>query len=463
MLTSLLMRLPLVTAVLCASLAHCNGATLALVGGTVIDVTQFGRSSRDLRDSAILIRDGKIVAVGPRNQVTVPSGARIVDITGKYVLPGLVDGFTGLNSQAQANAHLYMGVTSVALSQDDRRGRWFLRAHPIPHVYLLDGIGSNDEFDMLADRPEWASKLKGHEGESELSWEDSSRMMDQQIKLGVRGLWLGHNLTPANTRRIIAKARRLGFVTYGEFIATPYVDAIAEGVTLLLHMTRYELGLVPRERQLQLAAEPEGKSAKEAYKLVEAISPGDPRVSDYGKLIARSRVALMPTFSLQYADLPGHRNLWKEPIAAILSPQGVFHPTDPQSGESQFPSPEIRARAQTMYGRMWALNQTIAREHPRYLAATGSAVFGSLPGISMHTEMEMLVRVGLTPREALAAATNNYAEQFGWRELGLVAAQRRADLLVLDADPLADIRNTTRVHMVLLEGEAVERAALLKP
>jgi len=83
--------------------------------------------------------------------------------------------------------------------------------------------------------------------------------------MGVRALWLGHNLTSANTRRIIAKARRLGIVTYGEFIATPYSEAIRDGVGLLLHMTRYELGLIPSEMQRPLAAQPEGPLADKAY------------------------------------------------------------------------------------------------------------------------------------------------------------------------------------------------------
>jgi len=61
-----------------------------------------------------------------------------------------------------------------------------------------------------------------------------------------------------------------------------------------------------------------------------------------------------------------------------------------------------------------------------------------MPGISTHTELELLVRSGLTPREALAAATSNYSERFGWRELGLVEAGRRADLLILAADPTVD-------------------------
>lgn len=87
---------------------------------------------------------------------------------------------------------------------------------------------------------------------------------------------------------------------------------------------------------------------------------------------------------------------------------------------------------------------------------------GTMPGISLHTELEMLVRIGLSPREALAAATNNYAIQFGWSELGQIAPGRRADILVLDADPTANIWNARRISTMLLEGSIVDRDALLK-
>lgn len=428
----------------------------------MLDVSAFGSSAHDLSDAVVLVRNGKIAAVGPRGKIAIPKDVRLVDVSGKFIVPGLIDGFAGLNSQGQASANLYMGVTTVVASTDDRRGVLFLTAKPGPHVYLLDSAGSTDSFALLGQRPEWAAKLKGRDPDIELNWEDTSRIMDEQSRLGVRALWLGHNLTGANTRRILAKARKLGMATYGEFIATPYSEAIDEGVSLLLHMSRYELGLVPAETQRSLATDPEGPLAAKAYDSLAKIPPTDTRVSQYARHIAQRRVALMPTFSLAYVALPGHRNLWKEPAAAVLDPKGMFYPTDPTTGERRYPSEKARLDTERMNAQMWNLNVAFQREHPRYLAATGAPVFGSMPGISMHTEMELLVRLGLTPREALAAATGNYAEQFGWRELGQVSAGRRADLLILDADPTLNIQNSTRIHMVMLEGNILDRPGLLR-
>ena len=105
---------------------------LVLVGGTIVDVTDWGRSALDQQNSIVIIQNGKITDVGSRFVISVPKGAWVIDCTGKYLIPGLVDGFAGMNSQGQANADLYMGVTTVVASGDDRRGRIDFAANPSP-------------------------------------------------------------------------------------------------------------------------------------------------------------------------------------------------------------------------------------------------------------------------------------------------------------------------------------------
>src|SRR5215469_9160145 len=95
---------------------------LVLIGGTIIDVSDWGRSAKDLQDTVVIVQGGRITDVGSRANLPVPKGARIIDCAGKFIIPGLIDGFTGMNSQAEANANLYMGVTSVVASSDNRRG-----------------------------------------------------------------------------------------------------------------------------------------------------------------------------------------------------------------------------------------------------------------------------------------------------------------------------------------------------
>ncbi len=450
---------------------------MALAGGTLIDVTEWGHSAKDIPDAVVLVRDGRVIDVGPRSVLPVPKGARVIDCTGKYLIPGLVDGFAGMNSQGQANANLYMGVTTVIASADDRRGQIDFAASPSPHLYLLDSIGSTDNWSLLAKRPEWAAKLKEGTRPAELSPEDTAKQLIDTAKLGTRVLWLGHDLTAANTQWIIAHARQAGLITYGEFVATPYKVGIEAGVDSLLHMSRYELGVIPDELQRPLVDDPEGGAANTAYDYSERLPPTDPHVGDYARFLASHHAALMPTFSLFYLQLPDHRNLWKEPAAALLDPAGMFAPPDRKTGElayalapwtrrlpaatQRWMEENLRKKADQSAMRLWRINEAIFAAYPHYLAASGAAVFGSMPGISMHTELEMLVRLGLSPREALAAATNNYALQFGWYELGQIAPGRRADILVLDADPTVNIWNARHISTLMVDGNVLDRDELL--
>jgi hypothetical protein len=452
---------------------------LVLAGGTIIDVTNWGHSANDIQDAVVYIRDGHILAVGPRASLPIPKGSQVIDCTGKYLIPGLIDGYAGMNSQGQASANLYMGVTTVVAASDSVR-RWVdQQAHPSPHIYLLDGIGSTDDWSLLISRSEWAQKLKDGTGHlNELSPDDIARQLADTAKLGTRVLWLGHNLTAANTQWIIEHAHQMGLITYGEFVSTSYQFGVQSGVDVLLHMGRYELGVIPDELQQPLMDDPEGSASRTAYGYAERLPPTDYRMRNYAQFLAKNRTALMPTFSQYYLRLPDHRNLWKEPAAQLLDARNLNAPPDPLTGETIYPLPawarhlpnysvhwmeeNAHKKADLEAIKLWAINQAIFEAYPHYLAASGAPAFGTMPGISMHTELEMLVRLGLSPREALAAATNNYAEQFHWTELGQIAPGRRADILILDGDPTTNIWNARNINTILLDGNQIDRESLLK-
>jgi hypothetical protein len=301
--------------------------------------------------------------------------------------------------------------------------------------------------------------------------------MIDTAKLGTKVFWLGHNITAANAQWIIAHAHQMGLVTYGEFAATPYRVGIDAGADALLHMGRYELGVVPDELQRPLRDDPEGPAASTAYDYSERLPPTDTHVRDYANFLAAHHAALMPTFSMFFLRLPGHRNLWHEPASQLLDSARMFDPPDRSNGESVYPlapwthhlpamsqrwmEESLRKKADQSAMRLWHINQTIFTAYPHYLAASGAPVTGTMSGISMHTELEMMVRLGLSPREALAAATNNYALQFNWNELGQIAPGRRADILVVDGDPSLSIWNVRRISTLILEGNVLDREGLL--
>jgi len=451
---------------------------LVLLGGTITDVTDWGRSALDQKNTIVIIQNGKITDVGSRFLIQVPKGAQVIDCTGKFIVPGLIDGFTGMNSQGQASAHLYMGVTTIVASGDGHRGHIDFSANPSPHLYLLDSVGSTDNWSLLMGHDNWTAKLREGARPAELAPEDTANQISATAHLGTRVLWLGWNITAANTQWIISRARQMGLVTYGEFISTPYSVGIDAGVDALLHMSRYELGVVPDELQRPLVGDPYGAAATTAYDYSQHLPPTDSHFRNYGHFIATHHAALMPTFSLYYLNLPNHRNLWKEPAASLLNPMNMYTPSNRNTGELDYPlaswtrhlpnatvrwmEENQRKKADLTAMRLWRINQTIFNGAPHYLAASGAAVSGTMPGISLHTEMEMLVRIGLSPREALAAATNNYSIQFGWNELGLVAPGRRADILILDADPTNNIWNLRRISTIIFDGNVVDREGLLK-
>ncbi|MGO8934379.1 MAG: amidohydrolase family protein [Terracidiphilus sp.] len=450
---------------------------LVLAGGTLVDVTSWGNSARDITGSIIVIRDGRITDVGLPDQVSIPKDARIIDCTGKFLIPGLIDGYAGMNSQAQANANLYMGVTTVVARADPEHGFIDTGAQPTPHIYPIDTIGVTDNWSLLARHPEWVAKLREGEHPVELGPQDTARQMVDTARNGTRVLVLTAHLTAANSQWIIARAHEMGLVTYGEFVSTPYRVGDEAGVDALVRMDHYDLGVIPDELQRPLVDDPDGSSADTAYDYSERIPPTDARLRDYAHFLATHHAALMPAFSLYYVELPGHRDLWHEPAAALLDPGRMFHPTDPSTGEMIFPlsswtrhlpNPALRwmeADLQKKAGqsalRLWHINQTVFSAFPHYLAGSGADAMGTMPGISLHTELELLVRLGLSPREALAAATNNYSLQFGWNELGLIAPGRRADILVVDADPTVNIWNARRISAIILDGQQLDRSSLL--
>lgn len=450
---------------------------LVLAGGTVIDLTNWGDSARDVPNAVVIIRDGQITDVGVAGQLAIPKNSRVIDCTGKFIIPGLVDGYAGMNSQAEANANLYMGVTTVVARADEERGFVDFGAVPSPHIYPIDSVGVTDNWSLLAHQPDWTAKLREGVHPVELSPDDTAQQIGDTQRLGTRVLLLGPEITAANAQWIIARAHERHLATYGEFVSTPYHVGVEANVDVLLHMDRYDLGVIPDELQIPLVEDPDGPSATTAYDYSQRIPPTDLHVRNYAKFLAAHRAALMPTFSLYYVELPNHRNLWKEPAAELLSPSRMFHPTDPETGEMMYPLPgwsrhmpgagqrwleaDAQKKADQAAMRLWRINQTIFSAFPHYLAASGADALGTMPGISLHTELEMLVRLGLSPRESLAAATSNYAVQLGWTELGQIAPAHRADILVLNGDPTVNIWNARNISTLILDGNVIDRDALL--
>jgi hypothetical protein len=420
---------------------------VAVVGGTLLDLANGGKGRRaatgersfaDLPDAVILFQGDEVVAVGPRDSVRIPDDAHRIDATGKWILPGLIDGFATLNNQEYADAYLAMGVTSIVGVSGGRRGLLYLGSDPGPRIFPLEGIGS----------------------ETLPSDEAVTAAVDQLAAQGVRVALLMYGLTPSQLRLAHSRAKEHGMATIGELGQSTYAQANAVGLDAFVHTTRYSLDAVPRDMAAAVAAQPfsdELGSPKWRYYLWLANADLDlPALQRHATALGRGPAALMPTLSLLYLDMEEHDNPWEWPTSAWISPDDVNAPADPLTGMHSYDQSHTEAYG-AVAQRVLELERLYHAAGARHIVGSATDVWGTMPGISLHTELELLTRIGLSPREALAAATTNLHEVFGLEGVGVVEKGGKADLLIVDSDPTQDLRVLRNPALVVAAGRLVRR------
>jgi hypothetical protein len=453
----------LIAPMLCLLLATpaLAGQTLVLRGGTLVDLSDFGRGIRDVADATVVMRDGRIVAAGPGAKIAVPKDARVVDTAGAWLVPGLNDVFATVNNQAQANAYLVLGVTGIVGSDEPggRRGALFRDAHPGPRIFPMDQLYGVDTESVNADRMSVQALLA-------LPRLDDAALraaIDAKEADGVRVLLLYYTLLPDQVRTVARYARKRRIATIGELGATRYAEGVEAGVEAFVHTSRYSLDLAPAELRAQVASAPFGPPRRRWYEFLLTLDGASEAVQAQGRAFAGGRTALIPTLAMNYLDLPGHANPWLEPAAQLLDPADIHLPANRETGQAEVPADAVRdGFPQGASAHLNELERAYCRAGARYLAGSGTTAFGTMPGISLHIELQQLVAACLTPRQALAAATANVGQAFNWPEVGRIAKGANADVLVLDADPTTDIANLKRIRQLVLAGELIDREALLR-
>jgi amidohydrolase family protein len=458
----------LVSAIACLAVQSAHAAPVAIVHGTLIDVSHYGLGAADIDDATIVLRDGRIESAGAARAVTIPKDARIVDARGRFIVPGLIDGYGGMRTPGFAKAYLYDGVTSVyvAISNDfgdgENTGRVLRDTQPGPRLLrgaVMTGYSPNgDDVDPAA--------MAKHRT-------DDARLTDAQLRAridtlaadGVRGVTISYDTWPDQIATIARAARAHAMAAVDEPGFANYPDAIQAGVAAFPHNDRYETELALASHWLTYSDGPGGMKLRDAYHDVCTADPSAPALTDYGTMLSKSRTALLPLLSIEATadglDVP---NPWSAKSSVLIRPGDLDNPVDPVTGaapylaqlpaERRTPVRDCAKHRQLIEARLHALGA-------HYLAGSGAPAYGIMPGSGLHGELALLVRIGLTPREALAAATSNFADVYGWTDIGRVEAGRDADLLILDADPRKAVSALDRIHMVLLNGTAVDRDRLL--
>lgn len=444
-----------------------SAADLALVGVTVVDV-----ESGDLRPNhTVLIRGNYIVAVEPVG-ATPPLAGRVVDARDKYVIPGLWDmhvhlfrhgsGPRGQNRAAEFPLFLANGVTGV-------RDMWT----DLDDIKLVRQWNrESDSGVLLAPRiqatgpvidgapPVWAGSLVAARAD------DAGALVDSLVRGGVNALKVYTRLQRDVYLALVSEARRRGLDVVGHVPASILAaEASDAGQRTIEHLQ---------------VTDDCSTDADEITKMRrESSSQGDPRVlarrletysdtlcSNLFERFVRNGTWQVPTLVvLRQAALRGDRSF----LDAIRLHPGLryVHQTEHDGWEAQSSQAVSRATPQGVELSRRALQNRlhiVGGMHRAGVPLLAGSDMGNpflVAGFSLHDELAMLVSAGLTPLAALQASTSSPARYFHATDsLGTVAPGKLADLVVLDADPLRDIRNAQRIHAVVVNGRLLDRTEL---
>ena len=425
--------LPIAIAVSSAASAGQSLASLAIRDVTLID----GTGGPALPGVTVLVRDGRIAAVGPATELPIPADARVVDGSGKYLIPGLWDMHTHL---------------SKARSPALRR----LVAHGI--LSVRDAGGDMPELQR------WKAEIRAGE------------------RVGPRILMAGPYLeSPANVLRVLVgntvePEERTRIPVDGPAHAARVVDSIAAaGVDLVKVRTWRDLETfraiaeAAHARGLPLAAHVFGLppellreglvSSVEHFLEAPEEWTREERLDFYSAMAERGTavVATVVTFADNVLVMPDTLAAVVEgadDISAFLLADWREQVAESSAGSVQ----GWRSYFPTVV-RSW---REMREAGMRVLPGSDLAVAGVFAGASLHENLALMVEeIGLSPAEAIVAATRHSAEFAGVADsLGTIEPGMIADLVLLEADPLADIANTARVAAVLQGGRLLDRAAL---
>ncbi|MEX0288720.1 MAG: hypothetical protein AB3N14_06380, partial [Flavobacteriaceae bacterium] len=207
--------------------------TFALVGGTVLDLDNYGNSFSDIENAVVLVSGNEITAVGKKEEVIIPDNAEILNIEGTFLVPGLIDAFAALNDQFYANAFLYLGVTTIVGLDGGRRGPIFWDGNPTPQIYKFDSYYGDSEWSEEEQLiKQWATT------------DEINKDIDSIAANDVKVLLVHYGVKPDQLEAIVKKCMEHNMVTIGELGHSKVVDALAAGIQSFVHISRYSIDIV---------------------------------------------------------------------------------------------------------------------------------------------------------------------------------------------------------------------------
>jgi imidazolonepropionase-like amidohydrolase len=438
--------------------------SVAITGVTVIDVETGGHQA----GRTVIITGNRITSVSPAGSATIPAGARVLEGRGGFLIPGLWDfhvhaAFNGMD-------RLFMpllvanGVTGVRDMwsrldwMDSSRAR--IRAGVFAGPRL---IGSGNLVDGVPQI--WPGSL----GAS--TPEDGRRIVDSLARAGAGFIKVYSRLSPEVYRAIAAEAKRIGISFAGHVpgLVSP-AEASDLGQRTIEHLTTIILGCSADEDRLraQTAAAVAAKGWDSAGALqrrgvaavLEAFDAD--RCRELARRFVRNGTWMSPTITvLRSTAFLDDTTLAADPRMAFI-PEAFGAGWNPNRDfRFRTLTAEDWARRKDVFRRQLEVIRLLKAEGVRFLAGTDLSNPYIFPGFSLHDELANLVEAGFSPLDALRAATIEPARFLGATDsLGAVAQGQLADLVLLDADPLADIRNISRIRAVVADGRVYDQGAI---
>ncbi|MGH9349004.1 MAG: amidohydrolase family protein [Vicinamibacterales bacterium] len=397
--------------------------TVALVGARVITMKKTGAAvDRPIEHATVIVEGNRIAAVGPSSSVRVPAGAARVDVRGKTIIPGLVDVHAHVDGESQ-------GILAEA--------SWPLMANVAFGVTTAHDPSNNTETVFT-----------------------NAEMIRAGLKLGPRLFSTGTILYGAETpfKAVVesyddARAHLERLRAMGAFTVKSYNQQRRDVRQMI----------VKAARELKMMVVPEGGSLfymnvthiLDGHTGIEHSLPVPNLYNDVVTLFAKSQVGYTPTLIVGFGGLAGenywyqHMNVYEHQRLLRFVPREIV---------------DARSRRRPMAADGDFNHLLIARSAKKVRDAGGRVQLGAhgqLQGLGTHWELWMLQQGGMTNLEALEAATIAGARYLGLeKELGSIETGKLADLVVLDRNPLEQIRNSDSVRMVMLNGRLYDAATL---
>ena len=394
----------------------------AIVGGRLID----GTAKPAIENAVVILKDGKIAAAGPALSTPVPEGAQIVDAHGKSVLPGLWEMHAHFEQVEWGPIYLATGVT---MARDVGNEREFI-------VAARDAIAAGRG---IGPRLVMAGVVDGSGpfalGVIRVDTPEQAREQVQKYKAaGFQQIKIYSSVKPDILKVITAEAHRLGMTVTGHIpFGMNAIQGIEDGMDQINHVEYLTAVMVDPKSQ--------------------TIDPDAPNVKKVIKLLLEHHTVVDPTLALM--ELITHST--DKPISPFEPGILRVAPELREGLETMGVPPQRGEQMAAVFRSMVATVRLLHQAGVPIVAGTDQSV----PGFSLDREIELHVQAGFTPMEAIQSATLVAARAMGMdKDSGTIEAGKRADVIVVDGNPLENISDIRKVSTVFAGGRMYQPAAL---